>query len=198
MGRNTIYEEKLNQRLEILVTPTQKRTMVARHRSGGPKPADQLRTAWEKANKFTETPLLGAIPAGDPQVCDTEQMRPVVCTEHPGGPFYAYLRVEGDSMNRRVPNGALALVHLNTPYRSGNVVAVCLAWGDRSEFTLKIYVEHPDGTVELQPDSYNKEHLPIILSDTPPRGRRKVHWLKPDVATVMGVYTGDYIFSGRK
>lgn len=145
-------------------------------------------------------PLLGAIHAGDEGLdefqCKPETDRLIFCSELPHGPQYGYLAVEGDCMNKQVPEGAIALFRRKMP-RSGDTVAVMITWPDICEFCLRVITFLENGDVMLSPDSYNDKYKPILLTDKKP-DESKYIWLQPERADPVGIFTGDYIFKKQQ
>jgi transcriptional regulator with XRE-family HTH domain len=95
------------------------------------------------------------------------------------------LKVSGDSMTCEearlaVPEGSLAVFHKTMAPQPGDVVAVWL--GEEGVGVLKVWRPQPEAHVILE--SYNKRHLPIVISEDHP-------------GEVQGVYIG-HISSGRR
>lgn len=114
------------------------------------------------------------------QVVEPEEwVQPAGRTKPANGPFVA--RVVGESMNRRIPNGAYCLFRTPvTASRDGRVVLVQdsrISDPDHGgRYTVKIYrsVKEPaeDGgwrhtEVRLEPDTTAAGYDPIILGDMP-------------------------------
>lgn len=104
--------------------------------------------------RFAEIPLLGSIAAGTPiemLPVDETFPCPVRYVSKYGDNLY-YLRVVGNSVNRIIPNGYLALIAASV--RTGSerdLFAVCVNGYDA---TIK-HVRKLDNGVELVPDSYD-------------------------------------------
>ena len=104
--------------------------------------------------RFAEIPLLGSIAAGSPiemLPVDETFPCPVRYISKYGDSLY-YLRVVGNSVNRIIPNGYLALIAASV--RTGSerdLFAVCVNGYDA---TIK-HVRKLDNGVELVPDSYD-------------------------------------------
>lgn len=104
--------------------------------------------------RFAEIPLLGSIAAGTPiemLPVDETFPCPVRYISKYGDNLY-YLRVVGNSVNRIIPNGYLALIAASV--RTGSerdLFAVCVNGYDA---TIK-HVRKLDNGVELVPDSYD-------------------------------------------
>lgn len=119
---------------------------------------------------FRHVPVYGAIAAGSPiEMQEVERHAPVpekVMGEHPRA---FLLRVEGDSVNRRILNGYYALVDPDEvePTNDRDLYAVCVN-GDSA--TIKRYKGLANGC-ELLPDSYDPTYRPIVFDygedDTP-------------------------------
>ena len=117
-----------------------------------PKPAD------------TFLPIAGIAPAGDPQqaieqTSETVWCPPEFCKE---GNFFVV--VHGDSMNKVLPDGSLALIDTHSEVQSGNIALVKVN-GD--EATIK-RVKLTDGAIFLEPESTNAEHRRRIIDETSP------------------------------
>lgn len=102
-----------------------------------------------------QVPLYGSIAAGIPlemiQIDDYIEIPEYIFERHP----HAFLlRVNGDSMNKVVPNGAYALVEPCEEIANGEIAAVTVNGFDA---TLKRLYKLQN-TLVLEPDSYNPEH----------------------------------------
>ncbi|MBB3171766.1 LexA family protein [Parvibacter caecicola] len=119
---------------------------------------------------FIQVPVYGAIAAGTPvEMQEVERHAPVpeeVMGKHPAS---FLLRVEGDSVNRRIINGYYALVDPEEaePTNDRDLFAICVN-GDSA--TIKRYRQLANGC-ELLPDSYDPTYRPIMFDygqdDTP-------------------------------
>lgn len=100
-------------------------------------------------------PLYGSIAAGTPlemlTIEDHVEVPKYIADKYPKA---FLLRVNGDSMNRIVPNNAYALINPQNEVSNGDVVAVAINGYDA---TLKRFYKLQNTTV-LEPDSYNKTH----------------------------------------
>lgn len=111
---------------------------------------------------FVGVPLYGSIAAGRPiEMEATDTLHPVPITIYERWPSAFLLRVEGDSMNRVLPNGSYALVnpcssvdHDGQPY--------ALRINDRNA-TIKRVFRVADG-YELRPDSTDPHYQPQIIT----------------------------------
>ena len=107
-------------------------------------------------------PYYGHIAAGTPIGFDTADCTidcPCdVADKFPNGFF---LKVEGDSMSRRIPNGAIALIdpEQREPTNEKSCYAVCVN-GDRA--TIK-RIRRLDNGIELIPDSYDPTYRSKIF-----------------------------------
>lgn len=110
-------------------------------------------------------PLYGRIAAGEPvaslPVEDTYWVPPDVLAAHPRA---FYLRVEGESMNRRYPDGCLALVDPDAEVASGDVAAVNVNGYDA---TIK-RVLLGSNSITLAPDSTDPAFTDTIFDRTKP------------------------------
>ena len=110
---------------------------------------------------FVDVPLLGSIAAGKPiDTMESDERFPAplpIVERHPRSFF---LRVEGDSVNRRIPNGYVALI--DPDEREPNdrdIFAVCV---NGYSATLK-HVRKLANGYELVPDSYDPTQRPIVF-----------------------------------
>ncbi|MHB1324004.1 MAG: LexA family protein [Coriobacteriia bacterium] len=112
-----------------------------------------------------KAPLYGRIAAGVPiaeiPVEDSHWVNPEVLAKHPRG---FYLRVEGESMNRVLPNGCLAFVDPAAEVRNGDIAALHVNGYDA---TIKRY--HRIGNdVILEPDSRDPQYGNELFDATKP------------------------------
>lgn len=124
--------------------------------------AAETRTPYASA---TTAPVYGRIAAGKPidslPVNDSYWVPPDVLAAHPRA---FYLRVEGESMNRRYPNGSLALVDPDAEVTSGDVAAVNVNGYDA---TIK-RVLLGSTSITLAPDSTDESFTDMIFDHTKP------------------------------
>ena len=104
-----------------------------------------------REDQFVEIPLYGSIAAGTPiEMMEVEDTFPVPAKMHDAYPEAFLLKVEGESMNRILPNGCYALVDpCETVEESGAPYAVCVNGYDA---TIK-RVRKLNNGFELVPDS---------------------------------------------
>lgn len=127
------------------------------------------------SEEFVDVPLYGSIAAGTPiEMIEVEDVHPVPSEVANRYPDAFLLKVDGESMNRIIPNGAYALVdpretvdHDMKPY------AVCVNGFDA---TIK-RVHHLNNGFELVPDSNDPTYSPTIYNYNEPG---------TDVITVIG------------
>ena len=100
---------------------------------------------------FTDVPLYGAIAAGTPiEMVEVDDYHPVPTEVHSRYPDAFLLKVEGDSMDRVLPNGCYALVDpCDDIDKDGEPYAVCVNGYDA---TIK-RVRKLNNGFELVPDS---------------------------------------------
>lgn len=105
----------------------------------------------EPHSGFIETPLYGSIAAGTPiEMLDIEGTQPVPTKVHEKYPDSFLLKVEGESMNRVLPNGCFALVDpCKEIDRDNEPYAVCVNGYDA---TIKRVKQLANG-FQLIPDS---------------------------------------------
>lgn len=107
-----------------------------------------------------EAPIYGAIAAGRPiEMAEIEGTFPIPQQKHEQYPDAFLLRVEGESMNRILPNGSYALVVPCTDVdRDGQPYAVCINGYDA---TIK-RVRKLNNGFELVPDSTDPTFKPTV------------------------------------
>lgn len=106
-------------------------------------------------------PLYGSIAAGTPiEMLEVEEYIEIPKSIAMKYPKSFLLKVNGDSMNKVVPNNAYALITPQEEANNGDVVAVAINGFDA---TLKRYYQLQHTTV-LEPDSYNSEHIAKTFS----------------------------------
>lgn len=110
---------------------------------------------------YTSVPLLGSIAAGEPiDMESAEGSFPVPSKIHARYPDAFLLRVEGDSMNRRVPDGCLVLVDPDDRRPDGRgAFAVCV---NGYAATIKRVRRLANG-YELVPDSYDPTQRSLVF-----------------------------------
>lgn len=120
--------------------------------------------------EMRDVPVYGAIAAGEPiEMQEIETHAPVPEKVMDGHPRSFLLRVEGDSVNRRIRSGYYALVDPDEaePTNDRDLYAICVN-GDSA--TIKRYKGLANGC-ELLPDSYDPTYRPIVFDygedDTP-------------------------------
>lgn len=112
------------------------------------------------ADAYIEIPIYGAIAAGRPiAMAEIEGTFPIPQKKHEQYPDAFLLRVEGESMNRILPNGSYALVDPCTDVdRDGQPYAVCVNGYDA---TIK-RVRKLNNGFELVPDSTDPTFKPTV------------------------------------
>ena len=110
-----------------------------------------LKTKSQTKGSFVDVPLYGSIAAGTPiEMMEVEDTFPVPAKMHDAYPEAFLLKVEGESMNRILPNGCYALVDpCDTAEDNGAPYAVCVNGYDA---TIK-RVRRLNNGFELVPDS---------------------------------------------
>lgn len=109
---------------------------------------------------FFDVPLYGSIAAGTPiEMIATEGNFPIPTIKHEQYPDAFLLKVEGDSMNKILPNGCYALIDPCTEVdRDGQPYAVCVNGYDA---TIK-RVRKLNNGFELVPDSTDPTYKPTV------------------------------------
>jgi repressor LexA len=115
--------------------------------------------------KTVPIPVYGRVAAGTPiemiEVVD-EVQAPI--TKRQRHPYAYFLIVSGDSMNREILDGHLALIDPEAEVRNGDTVAVNVNGYDA---TLKVW-HKTSNSVILSPNSTNPEHKDIVIDETSP------------------------------
>lgn len=124
---------------------------------GGYAGAEQLGDA---SVVYIEVPLFGSIAAGTPiemvPIADEFPIPSVLKAKYPKA---FLLKVKGNSMNRRIPNGSYALVDpTQVDVVDGKPYAVCV---NGYEATIKRVVKLANG-IELDPDSTDPTYHPVV------------------------------------
>lgn len=109
---------------------------------------------------FVDRPVMGEIAAGTPiemtEIIDNHPCPAQIADKHPNS---GWLRVEGDSYNKSIPNGCLALVDFDMKEpNEHSPFAVCV---NGYKATIKRVKRLANG-YELIPNSYDPTYLPII------------------------------------
>lgn len=114
----------------------------------------------EDPNEFIDVPRLGAIAAGTPiEMVEVEDTHPVPAKVMEKHPEAFLLTVEGNSMDRILPNGCYALVDpCEYVERDGQPYAVCVNGYDA---TIKRVKKLANG-FELVPDSTDPTYKPKV------------------------------------
>lgn len=109
-------------------------------------------------NDYVDVPLYGSIAAGTPiESLPVEDTQPIPSQVHERYPNAFLLRVEGESMNRVLPNGCYALIEPCVDVeRSGAPYAVCV---NGYAATIKRVKKLHNG-FELYPDSTDPTYKP--------------------------------------
>lgn len=117
-------------------------------------------------NSTIDVPLYGSIAAGEPiEMMEVEDSQPVPIKVHEKFPDAFLLRVEGDSMNRILPNGSYALIDpAQKEPISGKPYAVCVNGYDA---TIK-RVRRLNNGFELVPDSTDPTYVPKVFNYNEP------------------------------
>lgn len=114
----------------------------------------------KSSSDFVDRPVMGEIAAGTPidmtEIIDNHPCPRQIADKHPNS---GWLRVEGDSYNKSIPNGCLALIDfdLKEP-NEHSPFAVCV---NGYKATIKRVKRLANG-YELIPNSYDPTYLPII------------------------------------
>lgn len=117
-------------------------------------------------NSTVDVPSYGSIAAGTPiEMVEVKDSQPVPVRVHSRFPNAFLLKVEGESMNRILPNGSYALVDPNQKEPiSGKPYAVCVNGYDA---TIK-RVRRLNNGFELIPDSNDPTYVPTVYNYNEP------------------------------
>ena len=112
------------------------------------------------SSDFIELPVMGEITAGTPidmtEIIDNHPCPKQIADKHPNS---GWLRVEGDSYNRSIPNGCYTLIDFDMKEpNEHSPFAVCV---NGHSATIKKVKRLANG-YELIPNSYDPTYLPII------------------------------------
>lgn len=115
----------------------------------------------DQARGSVEVPLFGSIVAGQPTEPDlADDTFPIPLELHARYPDAFLLRVEGESMNRILPNGCYALINpCKTIDRSNQPYAVAVGEGSATVKRVRVL----SNGFELLPDSSDPTFRPIVL-----------------------------------
>lgn len=125
-------------------------------------------------------PLYGSIPAGIPNWCEQclEGYLPIdpnlMNIANPEECFF--LRINGESMNKTIPNGSFALIRKQDSVENGDIAAILV---DNDEATLKKFNQSND-IVVLNPDSTIETYKPIVID------------IKKTNIKILGKYIGKF------
>ena len=108
-----------------------------------------------------ELPVYGCIAAGVPIEDQRQEAETIIIpacyVDHPERCFG--LKVKGDSMNKVIPDGCIAIIDPELEFENGSLCAVCV---NGYEATVKRVYMFDFGVV-LQPDSTNPENKEIVF-----------------------------------
>lgn len=113
-------------------------------------PEYEIATESDESPAWVEVPLYGSIAAGTPIEMETVENTFIIPAElRKRYPRAFLLKVEGESMNKKLPNGSYALIDPTDEVLDGNAYAVCVNGHDA---TIK-RVRKLENGFELMPDS---------------------------------------------
>lgn len=105
-------------------------------------------------------PVYGRIPAGTPFEAIEERLDNIeVPSRYKKKKGLFGLKIVGDSMNRIIPDGAIAIFQSTCELNQGEIGAIMVNGDDA---TVKHFYKLRDACV-LEPDSYNDDHKPIVI-----------------------------------
>lgn len=111
-------------------------------------------------------PVVGRIPAGEAReaIEQSDRTHPVPDELYEGNEDSVWLEVSGNSMNRILPDGSLALVNRRAEVRNGDVAAVFVNGDDAT--IKRVFFEH--GVIRLHPESYDPEYRDRTIDESDP------------------------------
>lgn len=105
-------------------------------------------------------PVYGRIPAGTPFEAIQERLEDIeVPNRFKKKKGLFGLKIVGDSMNRVIPDGAIAIFQQTCELNQGDIGAIMVNGDDA---TVKHFYKLRDACV-LEPDSFNENHKPIVI-----------------------------------
>lgn len=108
----------------------------------------------------TKIPVYGKISAGKPLEAIEEILDHIEVPSWLASRSNLFgLMIVGDSMNKVIPNGYIAIIQKTSSFDEGNIGAIMV--GD-SDATLKRYYTFSEGII-LEPLSFNPEHKDLII-----------------------------------
>lgn len=112
-----------------------------------------------ESSPWVEVPLYGAIAAGTPiEMEEVDASFVIPSAIHARYPRAFLLRVQGESMNKKLPNGSYALINPTKEVIDGRAYAVCVNGYDA---TIKRIRKFENG-FELSPDSTDPTIKPMV------------------------------------
>lgn len=119
-----------------------------------------------KRSSSHQLPVVGRIAAGEASeaVEQSDRAHPVPDELYEGNEDSVWLEVSGNSMNRILPDGSLALVNRRAEVRNGDVAAVFVNGDDAT--IKRVFFEY--GIVRLHPESYDPEYRDRTIDESDP------------------------------
>lgn len=119
----------------------------------------------QDAGNYIDVPVYGSIAAGTPiEMIEQDRLFPIPSELHDRYPNAFLLEVQGESMNRKIPNGSFALVNPTKDIVDGKAYAVCVNGFDA---TIKRVRKLAHG-LELAPDSIDPTYRPKVYDYNEP------------------------------
>lgn len=119
-----------------------------------------------ETNNISSIPVFGFTAAGTPiealEVIQGQIEVPQHLITQYGLANLAALKVDGDSMNKIIPDGAIAVIAKNQTITNGDIAVV---YYDGYNATLKTVYQTSENVL-LEPASYNPENKPLIINNT--------------------------------
>lgn len=108
-------------------------------------------------------PLLGTASAGTPENTDDfidEMLEVPTFIKHKAN-YMFFIKVNGDSMNKLMPNGSVALILKSEHFTKQPVSGDIVVFKVDNEFCIKRFIE-TDTVVIFEPSSYSDEFKPLV------------------------------------
>lgn len=107
-------------------------------------------------------PVYGRIPAGTPFEAIQERLEDVPIPDKIARKKDLFgLKIVGDSMNKVIPDGAIAIFQKCCELNQGEIGAIMVNGDDA---TVKHFYKLKDGCL-LEPESFNENHEPLIITE---------------------------------
>ncbi|MCR4328471.1 MAG: transcriptional repressor LexA [Patescibacteria group bacterium] len=148
--------------VQLMLERLKKRGLVS-YSNGVIKLAQNMESPME--DRTMEVPLVGSVACGSPSLAeqDVEAIIDVSTRFAKPGHSYFLLRAVGTSMNKSgINDGDLVLIKQQPTAEDGERIVALI----NNDATIKLlYHDRENGSIVLKPNSTDKEHRPIILTE---------------------------------